>query len=49
MCVRSRRGVAVSPVHAFRDCGQLRASGESLFAGPFRSGSEEWFLPSIAV
>src|SRR5260370_14493026 len=28
VCVRSMRGVAVSPVLAFRDCGQLRASGE---------------------
>ena len=28
VCVRSMRGVAAFPVLAFRDCGQLRASGE---------------------
>jgi hypothetical protein len=39
--------VAFPPVLGFRDCGRLRASGESLFAGPFRFGSQESFLPSL--
>jgi hypothetical protein len=38
--VRSIGVVAASPVFAFRDCGQLRASREGPFAGSFRSGSE---------
>src|ERR1700719_1359347 len=38
------RGVAASPVLAFGDRGQLRAFGESLFAGPFRYGSEKQSL-----
>src|SRR5690242_7291500 len=49
VCVHSMRGVAASPVLAFGECGQLRVSGESLFAGPFRFGSEELFLASVAV
>src|SRR5260370_11817216 len=44
VCVRSIGVVAASPVLAFRECGQLRASGEVLFAGPFRSGSEKLVL-----
>src|SRR5260370_18955232 len=49
VCGRSMRGVAASPVLAFRDCGQLRASGELPCVGPFQLESHESFLFSVLL